>query len=337
MNNTGAIQMIGTQRSGSNLLRLLLNQYSQIAAPHPPHMLQRFLPLLPIYGKLEEPSNMACLIDDVCTLVELNPVPWGGVVFDRPKIQENCRIPHLTEVFRVVYEEMAISQGASHWLCKSMANVHYSDLMEANGIHPLYLFLYRDGRDVACSFRKAIVGEKHPYHIARQWKADQEACLALKAKIAPSRFFELSYEALLQNPETEMKRFSSALDIAYDSAIFEYYQSEESRNTSTAGKMWENVARPIFSNSKKYLKELTGEEILIFETVAGDTLEKLGYKLDFPEESKRKVFSATEIEAFEQENSMLKAQANQQADPEGMKLRKPQDDLITSIKKRLAV
>ena len=33
------IFMIGTQRSGSNLLRLMVNQAPDIAAPHPPHIL----------------------------------------------------------------------------------------------------------------------------------------------------------------------------------------------------------------------------------------------------------------------------------------------------------
>ena len=45
--------MIGTQRSGSNLLRLMLNQQPAIASPHPPHILERFMPLLPLYGNLD--------------------------------------------------------------------------------------------------------------------------------------------------------------------------------------------------------------------------------------------------------------------------------------------
>lgn len=326
--------MIGTQRSGSNLLRLLLNQYPEIAAPHPPHLLQRFLPLLPGYGDLSVKENMARLVDDVCTMVEINPVPWTGVRLNRDQILARCRIPHLTEIFRLIYEEAAISKGASQWMCKSMANVHYSELMEKNGMHPVYLYLYRDGRDVACSFKKAIVGEKHIYFIARQWKEDQEACLALKPKIESVRFVEVRYENLLQNPESEMLRLSERLQLSYNPDIFNYYQSEESRNTSTAGKMWENVAKPIFSNSKKFRKELSREEIIIFEAVAGDTLLKLGYETEYPQESKMRTFNAEELESFRLENKQLKDEAALKADPEGMKLRQPQDSLIQSIKNR---
>ena len=53
------IFMIGTQRSGSNLLRLMLNELPRIAAPHPPHILQRLMPLVPNYGDLEQRENFA--------------------------------------------------------------------------------------------------------------------------------------------------------------------------------------------------------------------------------------------------------------------------------------
>ena len=84
------IFMIGTQRSGSNLLRLMINQAPDIAAPHPPHILERFAPLLPIYGDLAQERNFVRLVDDVVRMVEVNPVPWG-VTFDRADIRRRCR------------------------------------------------------------------------------------------------------------------------------------------------------------------------------------------------------------------------------------------------------
>ena len=62
-----SIFMVGEQRSGSNLLRLILNESPSIAAPHPPHILQRFMPLLPVYGNLDNNNNFKKLIDLCCT------------------------------------------------------------------------------------------------------------------------------------------------------------------------------------------------------------------------------------------------------------------------------
>ncbi|EJW95548.1 sulfotransferase domain-containing protein, partial [gut metagenome] len=139
--------MIGTQRSGSNLLRVMLDGIDAITAPHPPHILQRFLPLLPYYGDLNDPKQFRQLTDDVCELVRINPVPWEGVILDPEAIYAACQSPTLYELFRVIYETAARQHGSSFWLCKSMKNVFYTEGLEATGLRPYYIYLYRDGRD----------------------------------------------------------------------------------------------------------------------------------------------------------------------------------------------
>ena len=116
---------IGTQRSGSNLLRLMLNQVDEIAAPHPPHILQRFSPLLSNYGNLEEPKSLAILVNDVCRLIELNPVPWDRVSLDREDVMSRCQEQSLVAIFCAVYDILAETWGAQQWCCKSLANVFY--------------------------------------------------------------------------------------------------------------------------------------------------------------------------------------------------------------------
>lgn len=335
MNSIQSIQMIGTQRSGSNLLRLLLNQYPSITAPHPPHILQRFYPLLNVYGDLSMQANMRLLTNDVCLLVEKNPVPWKGIVLDRDKIVSRCKSNNLVQIFKEIYDEMARTTHATMWVCKSMANVKYAGQLEEQGLNPLYIYLVRDGRDVACSFKKAIVGEKHIYNIAKQWVDDQLECLNLRERIPQDRFFQIGYESLINNPEMEMVRLSKFLNVSFDPEIFNFYTSEESKNTSTAGKMWENVAKPIFNtNSRKFLRELTTEEILIFESVAGDVLESLGYERQFTDLLVDFSITDEDIVRFKKENELLKAQANLEADPEGLILRQPQDQLIAGIRSR---
>lgn len=337
MENRQPIQIIGTQRSGSNLLRLMLNQFGEISAPHPPHILKQFMPLLPIYGNLEDSENMDRLIDDVCSLIEYNPVLWTGMVFDRKEVRAHCKSNSLIEIFRVVYNLKAKQDRAYFWVCKSMGNMHFSDQLESAGVRPLYIHLYRDGRDVACSFRNAIVGEKHVYHLANQWRENQEACFRLHNKIGSDRFLAVSYEDLIHFPEIEMKKISSFLQVKFDSTVFDYYKSSESENTATVGKMWENVSRPILkNNTMKYKTGLTRTELDIFENQAGEVLKILGYTLDAPETSKID-FSKDQIESFDKENELLKERARKTADPKGMKLRARQEKLISEIKAQVLV
>ena len=68
------IQLIGTQRSGSNLFRLMLNQFDGISAPHPPHLINTFFPILGIYGDLNKKNSLNKLLLDVIEWVKLNPI-----------------------------------------------------------------------------------------------------------------------------------------------------------------------------------------------------------------------------------------------------------------------
>ncbi len=332
MTSIQPIQIIGTQRSGSNLLRLMLNQHPQISAPHPPHILQRFMPLLPLYGPLEEPGNFKFLVDDICTLVECNPVPWIGLKFNRGEIVNLCQSRTLIEIFRVIYDLKARHENASFWVCKSMSNVVYAREMETAGMKPLYIHLYRDGRDVACSFKNAIVGEKHVYAIANQWRDDQQACIRLQQTLDANRFLPIRYESLIGEPEKAMRKVCNFLKIDFSAGFLDYYTSEESKKTANAGKMWANVSRPILKNNTNiYKTDLSKMEIAIFEKQAGKMLDKLGYNLETSGILNEQPFSLQQISEFEAANKLLKEKAGRAADLGDIKLREPQQQLLKQI------
>ena len=97
--------------------------------------------------------------------------------------------------------------------------------------------------------------------------------------------------------------------------------------------MWENVTKPVMKNNyDKFLKELSPEEITIFEQVAGDTLIKLGYRLHSIKPGETKTFTAEEIAAFNAENIRLKKQIVHELPPEDLLKRKLQSDLVSEIK-----
>ena len=330
------VQMIGTQRSGSNLLRLMLNQLDGVSAPHPPHILERFFPLMPAYYDLSDPANFTQLVADVCKLIEFNPVPWTGFNFDPQAIISRCKKPMLTEVFRVIYEMRAESENAGIWICKSLVNIRFADQLEDNGMNPLYIHLYRDGRDVALSFKKAIVGEKHMYHIARQWKEEQEASLLLADRLGDERVLKVRYEDLLAAPEAELQKICSFIGATYNPVAMDYYHSEESHKTALSGVMWENVEKPVLTNNHdKFKRELTQVDILLFEQVAGDTLEKLGYCLTFPQ-NVRHIFSPEEIKSFSELNTKLKHEARLQQKPEDLEKRKNLEMHLKNIQTRVS-
>lgn len=329
------IFMIGTQRSGSNLLRLMLNQLPGIAAPHPPHILQRLMPLMPSYPDLKQDKNFAALVEDVCRLVELNPVPWEGVRLDRADIAKRCRNRSLVAVFGAAYEALADARGAKTWLCKSLQNVLYLPEIEAYFPDALYIYLYRDGRDVAVSFRKAVVGEKHFYHIAKEWAAAQWLALKHRSLVPPQRFIGISYEALTAQPEDIIKRLCAFLGTTYHESMLDFYKSEEARRTAESSALWSNVVRPIMTdNSRKFLREASEADIRIFESVAGDVLDALGYERIHVARGQEHKFTEAELRRFDTENKRLKEEVLRGTDTEDLKRRDQQATLLAEIRRR---
>ncbi len=330
--------MIGTQRSGSNLLRLMMNQLPEIAATHPPHILQRMMPLEKGYGDLSKEANFMQMIDDVCKLVELNPVPWEGVKLDRKDVASRCRNHSVVAAFGAVYDVMAGQVNADTWCCKSLANINYLGEIEAYyGDAARYIYLYRDGRDVALSFGKAVVGEKHPYHIGKEWSATQRIALTNRKHIDSRRFYNLSYETLTGSPEQAMRGLCEFLGATYNDSMLDFHESDEAKRAAKSSELWGNVVKPVMAdNTNKFLREMSAENIRVFELVAGDVLDALGYKRFHTEIGEAKVFTADEIKHFDAENQRLKEEVLSKVDPEDMKRRDQQAAHIKAIKDRQA-
>jgi hypothetical protein len=331
-NTTQGIQIIGTQRSGSNLLRVILNQSKEIAAPHPPHILSTFNPLLHFYHTKNK-NDYEQLVEDVLTFIKTNPVPWHDIHFDKKQIIANSSQQNIFELFKLIYEQAAKSKNAKYWCCKSMTNVHHAQELESNGIHPKYIFLFRDGRDMAVSFKKAVVGEKHAYYLAKQWKRDQEACLNLKEQIERQRFHSIRYEDLISKPEKEVKQLCQFLEIEYTEHMLSFHASRESITTAESGKMWINLTKPIIHNNYgKFLTELSDEELEIFELVAGDVLQRLDYK-NITMRTNFDMLAPSCINRYAIENKNLKDDMNKNS-KEDLGKRQDQIKFLESIKNR---
>lgn len=328
------IQFIGTQRSGSNLLRVMLNQLPVVSAPHPPHILKTFFPLLPLYGDLARESQFKLLVTDVCRWVNGNPVPWGDFKADPEKIRALCKQNTLMEVFSTIYIEKARHDHAEFWCCKSMETVSYLPELESSGLNPFYIYLFRDGRDVALSFKKVIVGPKHIYSLAKKWHEEQQLSIKLSKSISPARIISIKYEEFTTQPHAVMEELCAKLGIPFDEKIFDYMSSAESKAAAESGRMWTNLLKPVINdNFNKFKKELSEDEVRIFESVAGESLQQLGYELVYRDSPKVR-FTRQEIDAFEQEDAKLRKAVVEQTAAAEKERRRLQESLLKEIQSR---
>jgi len=225
--------MIGSQRSGSNWLRTMLDQREDLGCPHPPHMMREYMSILHLFGDLTIEMNYRVLCDHVCSFVERNQVPWTNkhgatITFSRTLMYNTAlenvermietrkenknNIPlepglYMLSIFDALMGFYAKSNGKRIWINKSMGMSNYHDwLLEYYGEKRLrYVYLVRDPRDVSMSFMKTPVGDCHYYAIAKKWaKLQSTACRILKE--VPHLLHKVHYEAMLIDKKAAVKK-----------------------------------------------------------------------------------------------------------------------------------
>ena len=143
----------------------------------------------------------------------------------------------------------------------------------------------------------------------------------------------MNYEKLVAAPEDCMQRLCAFLEIDYRTDMLQFYESGSSRAAAAAGDMWKNLEKPIMKdNTQKFLKELSADEIEIYEWVAKDTLTALGYPL-YSSLSNPSLISAEAIRHYDLENAALKKQFMQSALKRPGK-RAPQLQILNTIRSR---
>jgi Sulfotransferase family len=327
------IFMIGTQRSGSNLFRLMLNQLPEIAAPHPPHILIRLMPLVEGYGDLSDPKQFAQLVDDACRLVEANPVEWEGVTLDRAAIAARCDRNDVFAVMAAIYDTLRDTWGKQAWCCKSLANVKYADQLADRFADAKFIYLYRDGRDVALSFMKApSEGEKHYYNIALDWHKAQQQALRLRDKVGSDRFLAVSYEDLTGDEAGTLRRVCDFLGVAYSEEAMNFHKTDEAKRAADASNLWQNVTKPVMKdNTRKFLTQMNEEDLRVFESVAGASLDELGYDRIHVKKGEEIQFTPAQKAEFDAENARRKKAAWETMPEDDRKRREEQKAVLDGI------
>ncbi len=280
MDHASPIFIVGTERSGSNLLRLILNAHPSIAIPHPPHILKEMMPLEPLYGDLSDDRNFRKLINDAITLVKLHFSPWDGPL-DADAVFKEASARDVYGVKAALYDQYRRSKGKRRWGCKSTFVVHYVARVRRHSPDAKFIHLVRDGRDVAASAKKSVFNHFHPHYVGRLWAEQQRTAAALERALPPEAMLVVRYEDLLEDPAKAVRRVCGFLGEEYSDALLDYHEGAEAKGLAGRSRSWENVDKPVLkSNRAKYKAELSAAEIEAFELQSFPELKHFGYALE---------------------------------------------------------
>ncbi len=277
------IYIIGTERSGSNLLRLVLNAHSRIAVPHPLHMMRYFAPTEPARGDLQRPAAFERLVDEVLLLKRIHIHPWQAPI-DRQRILDDAKPRDAMGILGALYEQVCSAEGKARWGCKSTFMVHYVDRALSRDPAARFVLLVRDPRDVAASSRRSVFSPFHPWLTARLWAEQQDIGLALVDEHGPDVVHLLRYEDLLDRPESSVRQLCDFLDEDFEPGMLRFHEGREAKTSATLSESWQNTAKPVLSNNAgKYRRHLSEDEVGMVEAACGPLMARLGYPRDLPD------------------------------------------------------
>jgi protein-tyrosine sulfotransferase len=209
MDTYEGIVVLGSPRSGTTLLRRLLNAHPRICCPPETNLLSacaRFLH--------EEPSSQGLQIGVT-----------GGLAFSG--IAPARVLESLSALATGFFREIASASGKPRWAEKTAFDVFHIDAIEALlGERCRYICVCRDGLDTVCSIKELCdemdryLPELHEYlrvhaspleAIAHAW-VDVNTRLLRFAGDHPSSCCWIRYENVVANPVAELDRLFQFLD-----------------------------------------------------------------------------------------------------------------------------
>jgi hypothetical protein len=282
--------VIGASRSGTTLLRVMLDSHPELAIPAE---VTFFQPAASLWDRCTEPVD-AFLESVVATR------NWRHLGIEREELALRLSHPGVTsagDALRVFYLLCAEKQGKPRWGDKNPLYTRLVRLIAEHLPEARFVHMIRDGRDVALSHRGLTFGPQTIEEAAPWWSAQVRAARSAAAALAPASYLEVRYENLVEDPEPQLRRICELIELRWNDRMLTYHERSAARlveqdEEALARITQDGAAReriiavrgrlrgPLDSSRvARWRTEMDRAEVERFVALAGDLLADLGYDL----------------------------------------------------------
>ncbi len=144
------------------------------------------------------------------------------------------------------------------------------------------IHIYRDGRDVALSWLRVRMEPRNLYTAARLCKTWVSAGRRFGASLPRESYLEIRYETLLEQPRETMQAVCAFIEEPFDEAVLRPdpipAERKHHRRRRWNRPSWSSDI--VASNAARWKTRMSVPDRILFESVAGDLLEELGYETE---------------------------------------------------------
>ena len=263
--------ILGVRRSGTTLLRVMLDRHSQLAVPDESYFVPQ---LADRHLRRVDPDEFVDDLRRIDTLAEWD-VPLNEV---RARLTPGMATGAAIATVYAVYAER---RGKTRWGDKTPMYMQNLRLLERLFPDALFVHLIRDGRDAALSFLelpKGLVTEtwmhpRTPADFACQWRVEVAAARRLGRRVG-KRYLEVRYEQLVADVEAVLRRICDFAGLEFERGMVDYAGHVD----VSAKPHQQRLLQPPTTNVRDWRTQLPSADVASFERVAGDLLGELGYE-----------------------------------------------------------
>ena len=267
--------VVGAARSGTTLLRVMLERHPAVAIPPESHFIPRLWEQRRRYGddgRLERPREF---LRDLASDGRFRSwdLPSQAV---RDELEPLER-PTLADGIAAAFRAYAGSRGKPSWGDKTPKYVDSIPLIASLFPEARFVHVVRDGRDVALSVLDMERLHAHAATPARVWARQVRDGRAAGRALGEARYLELRYEDLLEDQPGELRRVCGFLGVPYRAAMLEHERDALESIPARQRGMHTRLALPPTKGLRDWRSQMSSRELAEFEAVAGEQLEAFGY------------------------------------------------------------
>jgi Sulfotransferase family len=278
--------LVGCLRSGTTLLQRVVDAHPEIAVIHETQWVPRWYERR--VGLTEEGIVTPEL---VARLVEHRR--FHRLQLDAERVTELIRDgepKHYAHFVTELFDLHGQVKGKTLVGEKSPGYVRHLPTLHLLWPRTKVVHLIRDGRDVTLSVldwkkREGTAGRFPTWHedpvstTALWWEWHVRLGREAAASLGPERYYELSYEALVADPERECERLCTFLGVTYDDAMLRFH---EGRTRPKPGRSAKAAWLPVTRDLRSWRQQMATGDVERYEAVAGALLDELGYARAVP-------------------------------------------------------
>jgi hypothetical protein len=272
----GPVFIVSAPRSGSTLLRLILDANPVLAIPPPGWLFDLVYPYLYSYGDLSNEKNALSLAEDMLATPTVKKWPIKTGAAELLASSRGRTFAGLYEALHVAYGTIG---GKQRWGEKTPRNAFWMDEILENFPDAQFVHIVRDGRDMAIDISDSMLLPYSVYSGANLWQRYVTAIRESASRLTPHNFLEIRYEDLCAAPETVIRRLCEYLGIAFHQAMLEPNRTGSAQAWSTHP-LHAKTAQPISTRyCQMYKTRLRPDDVHALEGFVGQALVQFGYEV----------------------------------------------------------